>query len=102
MADNVTISEDDTGVKLDSDDLSAYIIATAPAGIMATTVTTSGQIVTVDAPANSIVLLRAVPVIFGYDDAIQTMNRNFVRQMVNDQIGAEITIGASGTSQAAE
>ncbi len=97
VADNVTISEDDTGVKLDSDDLSAYIIATAPAGIMATTVTISGQIVTVDAPANSIVLLRAVPVIFGYDGAIMTMNRNFVRQMVNDQIGAEITIGASGT-----
>ncbi|MHC1622995.1 MAG: hypothetical protein ACXQTR_00195 [Candidatus Methanospirareceae archaeon] len=67
------------------------------AGVTAPSVTISEQNVTIDAPANSIVLLRAVPLIFGYDTTIQTMNRNFVRQMVNNQIGAEITIGASGT-----
>ena len=88
VADNVTISEDDTGVKLESDELSAYIIAPA--------VTISGQVVTVNAPANSIVILRAAPLIFGYDGAVRTMNRNFVRQGVNERIGAEISIGARG------
>jgi hypothetical protein len=88
VADNVTISEDDPGVKLESDEFSAYIIAPA--------VTISGQLVTVDAPANSIVILRAAPVIFGYDGAVQSMNRNVVRRGVNDRIGAEISIGARG------
>jgi len=92
--DNVTISEGYTSVKLESDGMFAYITATAPAGVMAPTVTISGRIVKVDAPANSIVFLRAVPVIFGSDGAILTTNRNFVRQMVNNRIGAEITIGA--------
>lgn len=97
VADGVTISEDDTGVKLESGEVSAYIlVATAPAGVTAPAVTISGQIVTIDAPANSVVLLRAVPVIFGYDGATMTMNRNFVRRMVNDQIGADVTIGAQG------
>lgn len=93
VADGVTISEGYTGVKLESDGMFAYII-TAPAGVMAPSVTVSGQIVTIDAPANSIVLLRAVPAIFGSDDAILALNRNIVRQMVNNRIGAEITIGA--------
>lgn len=96
VADGVVISEDGTGVKLESDELSAYIITTAPMGVTTPEVTISEQIVTIDAPANSIVFLRAVPVIFGYDGATMTMNRNFVRRMVNDQIGSEITIGAQG------
>lgn len=92
LADGVAATKEDDFVKVTSDSIEGYISGTG-----AITGSVEGTQVRIDAPPDSTVVFRAVPVNMpGFDQ----MYRRFSQEIARNRIGMEIALGRNGTYNA--
>ncbi len=90
LAEGVTVSEDGNMVVIKTTDLEMNIVCSTGSG----DVTVNGDSVSIKAPGNSAVIVRAIPVNMQYSSE---MHRAFAREMTLNRIGAEVCLGEGGS-----
>ncbi|MCL7415903.1 MAG: hypothetical protein M8349_07610 [ANME-2 cluster archaeon] len=90
LAENVSISEDEDMVIIETEDIEMYIVcSTGSCGV-----TVDDDIVSIDAAGTSAVVVRAIPVNMGSSGE---MHRTFAREMSRNRAGAEVCLGEGGS-----
>lgn len=92
LADGVTATEEENMVKIESNEVEVYIVYSANEDSF--DVNVSGDTVIVEAPENSSMVVRALPVNM---PELSEMNRLIVREMAKNRVGAEVCLGMNGS-----
>ncbi|MCL7412036.1 MAG: hypothetical protein M8353_00250 [ANME-2 cluster archaeon] len=89
LAQDVTASEEDNFVVIKTADIEMYIVCSGTCDVTVTEGTVS-----IDAPGNSAVVVRAIPVNM---QSSGDMHRTFTREMARNRTGAEVYLGEDGS-----
>jgi hypothetical protein len=92
LAENITAVKEDDMVKIESADVVVYIVYSAAAGSFEVNVS-DGKVI-VDAPENSSIVVRALPVNM---PELGQMNRMMVQEIGRNRVGAEVCLGMNGS-----
>jgi len=92
LADGVKATKEGNTVKIESNEVEVYIVHSADEGSFEVNV--NANTVIVEAPENSSMVVRALPVNM---PELSEMNRLIVREMANNRVGAEVCLGMNGS-----